>query len=351
MSDREQRELRGLVKSVIEETTTPGPPGADGNTSPEIRSEFTTEFDPSGRLLLERNKNPDGSSWVRHNKYDEAGKLLKIASGTEGQALSETIYSYDLLGRQQKIISPDSGKNPISFSYDEAGRKTSIMTSRAEDYRANMASGGSPFEATQMLPNLPGGGTATTIYDAQDRAVEVVVRDSNGEIVKRATRKYDEQGRIAEEMQILDNPATMFPPEFRTQMAEQVGVSADQFMEELSAQIAKFMVGKSPYSVSYRYDAKGRLKHTRRQIFNQSEEIETSYNEYGDIESEITRLVRDEKEADSSAVPLLPEYSEVRYSYRHDDRGNWIEKTVSYRSSPDGLFQSSSVTQRTLTYY
>lgn len=351
MSDREQRELHGAVKSITEESTFPGVTDASGNSTPEIRSESTTEFDPGGGLMLERSKNPDGSSWVRHNEYDQAGKLLKIASGIEGQVLSETIYSYDLQGRLQKIISPDSGKNPISFSYDDLGRKTSIMTSRPEDYRANMASGGSPFEATQMLPNVPGGGTATTIYDEQNRAVEVVVRDSNGEIVNRATRKYDEQGRIAEEKQILDNPATMFPLEFRTQMAQQAGVSADQFMEELSAQIAKFMVGKSLYSVSYRYDAKGRLKHSSRQIFNQSEEIETSYSEYGEIESEITRRVRHDNEADPNAGPLLPEYLEVRYSYRHDERGNWIEKTVSYRSNPDGAFQSSSVTKRTLTYY
>jgi hypothetical protein len=62
--------------------------------------------------------------------------------------------------------------------------------------------------------------------------------------------------------------------------------------------------------------------------------------------------VRADEEADpSTAAPGPPPYSEVSYSYKYDDRGNWIEKVSSYRSSPDGTFQPSSVIKRVLTYY
>jgi len=53
----------------------------------------------------------------------------------------------------------------------------------------------------------------------------------------------------------------------------------------------------------------------------------------------------------TTPAPWLPSYSEVRYSYQYDQHENWIEKAVSYRSSPDATFQSSTVIKRTVTYY
>jgi hypothetical protein len=80
--------------------------------------------------------------------------------------------------------------------------------------------------------------------------------------------------------------------------------------------------------------------------------IETTYNEQGDTESEITRSTRLSAEADPTAPdPSLPSYSEVRCSYQYDQHENWTEKTISYRSSPGGTFETSSVIKRTLGYY
>ena len=45
MSDREQRGLRGPVKSCTEGSTRPGMTDADGKTYPEVHSEYTTEYD------------------------------------------------------------------------------------------------------------------------------------------------------------------------------------------------------------------------------------------------------------------------------------------------------------------
>ena len=50
--------------------------------------------------------------------YDPTGRLLKIASGVEGQAITETTYSYDQQGRLQNINPGDKPDSPAVFRYD-----------------------------------------------------------------------------------------------------------------------------------------------------------------------------------------------------------------------------------------
>ncbi len=351
MSDRAQAGLHGPVKSSTEESTHPNIKDVAGNVL-EVRFEQTTLYDPDGRLRSTRSRNSDGSQWVTRYAYSSSGQLLKTASGTEGQTLAETTYSYDRMGRLEKIATDSKSETPVFFHYDERGGKTKIQTSRASDYRPHMATAGSPFEAADMAPNLPDGGTTTTIYDEHGRPTEVQVRDANGELVNRALRAYDGQGRVSEEKQIYGNPVTMFPPETRQKLLDDSGLSADQLWEEVRAQLRKLMNGQAgPYSVNYRYDSGGRLIHTDRRIFNQEQEIDTTYNERGDPESEITRSTRPEGETEPAAPRPPTSYSETRYSYQYDQRGNWTERTVSYRSSSDAAFQSSTLIKRSLTYY
>jgi hypothetical protein len=290
---------------------------------------------------------------VRRYFYDPFGRVLKIAYGGEGQAITETNYSYDNRGRLQYISDGSRPDNPVTFRYDDQGRKSKIEISRPADYRPNTAVAGSPFEVANRAPNLPGGGTATTLYDEHDRATEVQVRDASGELVNRAIRTYDAQGHVLEEKLVLDHPETMFPAEVRAQLLEQSGLSPDQLREELRAQLTKLMAGQSgPYSVSYSYDSQGRVKLTNRRIFSEKQEIETTYNEHGDVASEITGRARLAGEASApTAASGLSSYSEVHYSYKYDDRDNWIEQTISYRSGPAGTFQPSTTTKRTLTYF
>jgi hypothetical protein len=353
ISDREQRGLRGPVKSCVDERTYPGATDPEGNRSRSFSSAQTSEFDTGGRILAMRIRNADGSEWVTRYSYDTAGRLLKTDAGLEGKPPKQTLCSYDQQGRLQQISSADKPDDPIVFRYDEQGRKTKIQTSRPADYQPNVASAGSPFEAADRPPNFPDGGTTTTIYDENDRAVEVQVHNGRGELVTRAVRTYNAQGHIAEEKQILDDPVMLFPPEHRAKMAQEAGVSEDEVKQGLRAQLTKLMAGQSgPYSVSYSYDANGRITHTDRQIFTNQDQIDTTYNEHGDVESEITRNTRLPGETDPTApAPGPGPYSEVRYTYQYDQHGNWIEKIVAYRSGPDGAFQPSTTSTRKLTYY
>jgi hypothetical protein len=353
MSDRDRNGLRGPVRSCTEESTHPGATDSDGRTYPQVRFKSMTEYDVAGRIKATGNLNSDGSEWTMHYTYDASGRLLKIASGVEGRAMTETTYSYDHQGTLQSIRSGERPENPITFRYDEHGRKTKVQSSRAADYRPDVASGGSPFDALDMAPpNLPGGGSTTTIYDEHDRATRVEVRDAEGTIVNRAERTYDAQGRVLDEKQFWDNPGAMFPAEAHAKMLEESGLSPDQLREFLRAKFTELMGGQSGLcTVSFSYDDKGRPAVMRRRIFDREEEIETTYNDHGDVSSEITRSKPRAAEGDSSPLAGMLPYSEVRYSYKYDDHENWIEKTMSYRSSPDGTFQASSTVERTLTYY
>lgn len=346
MSDRAQAGLRGPVKSTTETNSFPYASGATA----QVHFENTTLYDSSGRLLGTRSLNSDGSHWITRNEYSNSGQLLKSGSGTEGQALTETTYSYDSQHRLQKITTDRKSETPILFRYDEQERKTKIETSRASDYRSNFAIAGSPFEAADRAPNLPDGGTTTTLYDEHDRPIEVQVRDSSGELVIRALRTYDAEGHVNEEKQVYENLVPMTPLETRQKMLDESGLSAEQLQQELHAQFAKLMNGRDEsYSVNNRYDSAGRLIHTDRKIFNMDDDIDTTYNEHGDKESEITLSTRPQSENESPEESRS--YSEARYSYQYDAHGNWTEQTIEYRFSRDAAFQPSTVIQRSLTYY
>jgi YD repeat-containing protein len=339
-SDRERYGLRGAVKICAEEITYPGAVAADGTKSPEWTSRYQTEYDPQGHILARHGENSDGSVWAMRYSYDSAGKLLTIASGTEGKSSAVTTYAYDDSGRSLSITDSKAPDNPVTFRYDDHGRKTKVQVSRAEDYRANVGIAGSPFEVADRRPNMPGGGTALTTYDESDRPSEVEIRDGPGEKVSRAVRIYDEQGHVVEEKQILDDPLNLLPADTRAKVLSQPGVSAGDLREQLT----KLMSGhQGVSSVGYSYDAQGRITQTLRRIFNREDKIETSYNEQGDVASEITRSTQSDSQNDT--------YSEARYSYQYDGHGNWTEKIVSYSSTPGGSAEGSDKSRRTLTYF
>jgi len=353
MFERDQRGLRGPVKSCTEETTYPSVTDGQGKTYPEVHSEFTTEYDSDGRVLATRSSNTrnPGGQWVSFYEYDASGLLLKVASGVEGKTLTETIYSYDQQGRLQSIRDGARPETPATFSYDERGRKTKIEISRPADYQPNTMVCGSAFETAARAPNLQGGGTSTTIFDEHDRATEVQVRVANGELLSRTLRTYDAEGHVSEEKEIMENPELGFPLEDSSKTPEESGLSADQRRQELREGFLKFTGGPEQYWFSNRYDTRGRISHTSFRAHRHQGEIEITYNEHGDRESAIGQDSPLDTESHPNNATPSPSYSETRYSYQYDQHDNWIEKVESQRSSPDGPFELSPTVKRTLAYY
>jgi len=338
-SDREKAELRGPVKSCVQETTYPAATGSNGlATTPWIMwSEL--DYDEQGHTLARLDRNPDGSMWTVRNTYDASGKLIKTTSGKESGPPNATNYAYDDQGRLTSITA--NGAVPVTFHYDEQGHKTKVQTSRAEDYRANGATAGAPFEWADMAPNLEGGGTATTKYDENDRPTGVEVRNAQGELISRAMRIYDDRGNVKEDKQILDDPINILPAEMRAKIASEPGQA-----EELRAELTKVMGGHEGFSsVGYRYDAQGRVIERDEQAFDQVDRIETTYNDQGDVAGEktLSTQVGDQEQA--------PQNPEARFTYHYDQHGNWTEKIASQSTSARGAFEPTYSTQRTLTYF
>jgi YD repeat-containing protein len=338
-SDREKAELRGPVKSCVEETTYPAATGSNGLPAVPYTRWSEMDYDEQGHMLARLDRNPDGSVWTVRNTYDASGKLIKTTSGKEGGAAKATNYAYDERGRLTSITK--DGAAPVTFHYDEQGLKTKVQTSRAEDYRANVGTAGSPFEAADRPPNLPGGGTATTKYDENDRPTEIEVRNAQGEAVSRALRVYDQQGNVKEEKQILDDPISIFPAEVRAGIASEPSQA-----DALRAQLSQAMGGHEGISsVGYTYDTQGRITERTRQFFNQVERVETTYNERGDVAGE-KRLSTQEGEKEQP-----PQSPETRFTYHYDQHGNWTEKITLQSTSARGAFEPSDSTRRTLTYF
>jgi YD repeat-containing protein len=202
MSEREQNGLRGLVKTWVDERSFPPVTTGDGTHIAERKESYSTEYDVAGHIVESRIGESSGQDWITRFTYDASGRLLKRVWGKEGEPLQQAIYTYDSNGRLLNIRGPGN-TDSSAFHYDERGRKTKVQVSRPEDYRPNVGVAGSPFEIADQPPNLAGGGTATTIYDENDRPTEVQVRNADGELVTRALRRYDSQGRVSEEKEIM----------------------------------------------------------------------------------------------------------------------------------------------------
>ncbi len=339
LSEREQAGLHGPVKSFIEEVILSAWVASDGKEVKGASAGTKMDYDVEGRLIAKLFRNADGTVWATRYSYGAAGKLLMVSEGRVGDPAVDSVYAYDEQGRLASI--DDGIKPPITFTY-EHGQKMKKQVARAEDYQANVAMSGSPFQAADRPPNLPGGGTASTTYSEDDRPIEVRVLNAQGELVSRVLRSYDAAGRVSEEKQIVEDPLAMFPADLRARIQQ----SSDSAVAEVRKQITALMGGHQGFSsVIYTYDDRGRLKETLRQTFNQEDSIVTTYNEHGDEAS--TRTVRAGGTAEQSVSPTN---SEERCSYEYDAHGNWTQKIITTLGT-DGSIASTRKVRRILTYF
>jgi YD repeat-containing protein len=360
MSDREKAELRGPVKTCVEETILP-----DGS-----KSLTTTEYSPDGRLLTFRTTNSDGSEWVTAQTYDADGHLAKTISGKMGEPNAETLYGYDEAGGLLTITnSPEKGGR-IDFHYDEQGRKTTIQRfdPKTLERAQNTVSALSPWDTAESRIGIPAGGKITTIYDGNDQPTEAQIRDAEDRLVSRIVRTYDANGRLVKEEPIQENPALFFADRFGAEGRPQPTAAQ---LEAMNTAMKSLLRGRSGTGTSYIYDEQGRITkiHDRNFAFDKVTTI--SYNEHGDKSEERTTvaensivpvgvpysvdengtLIPSNPTTEPPISPALPGQSEVFYSYQYDSHGNWMEQTVNYGSGQGGAYEPSTGRRRTLTYY
>lgn len=340
LSDREKAGLRGPVEEcTVETTTSPGP------SSRAWRMVYITKYDPDGRMYEHGYVNKDGSKGTDSLTYDTEGHLLREVWDSE-HGTSNTIYTYDVSGRLISIAGQRDWST--TFEYDDEGRKTRIVKSGMPS-SANMPApfGGVNGDSEDLFIAPPLGGTVRTWFNERDQATESQVYAASGDLVSRLTRTYDAQGRATELSYVIENVALLFAPEARERLRTEPGAA-----EEMNR---KFVVIRTSYS----YDAEGRLaeKHERAG-FARETITKIIYNGHGDKIQEIVTAsgaLNPPQSKEGELSPGLPERpdlpderSDVRFDYKYDSFGNWVEQTV---SSASGVNESLTTSRRTITYY
>lgn len=355
MSDRDKAELRGPVKTVIEEQSFSNPDGNKWHTT------TTTTYSPDGRILEERTRNSDGSEWVRSNTYYSDGRLLKRDWGNGNSTpKSEMTYLYDDEKRLMGLKSGD--KVQVHYQYDDKGHKSAVETYESEPLRPNTAFA-PHWEDTDLGFTTYLGGTVTTMYNDQGIATGAEFRDPEGKLLGHIVRKFDEEGRIVSEEQFPDAPRELplpaLPEEIRSQLnPEQINA--------LSAAAGALATGMEKRTNSYSYDEHGHVteRHRSGGVFDDEVTI-TKYNDRGDKASERTTTVMNpiagRQFSIGPAGAMIPQgppppvqppmVSETQYTYQYDSFGNWTELTTASRSGTDTTLGPATVRHRKLTYY
>ncbi len=300
MTDREQAGLRGPVKACAVE--------ADYVYPDRRRAMHTiTTFSTVGDLLEQRHRNPDGSEWSIVCSYDNLGRISQKERQSP-EAKQVFSYRYDALGRLERVVERTDGTDRVceSYHYDLTGNKTATVY--PDPTLRDKGNIGVDVEAAFEISVEAS--SILTIFDEQGRPVKRVFYDPNGTVERRILIRYDAAGHLVEEGER----------------------EADGSIREDLRHV-------------YRYDAEGRLIEkimylyafgTHRKMF--------VYNQHGDV-------VEEGHQRTAGIVdPGGGGDWNVRYRYRYDSRGNWIER-VAETVLPTGEQRMSMVERRRIDYY
>jgi hypothetical protein len=189
-----------------------------------------------------------------------------------------------------------------------------------------------------------------TSYDDNNLPSEASFYDANHTVVLRVVLGRDEAGRlISEEFRIGDTPPFS--------IEEQITNASPEERDAVRAALAQLYGPQTVTSrTTYLYDERGRQVERRRSIHGMCEERTTwRYDEHDNPVTEVQESVSRDMDVDSAGV-FQPQQerssrSEVRYEYKYDQTGNWIERVVWARIGGSGDFQPSNVERRQIGYW
>jgi len=342
MTDHERWRLRGPVRSCrLERTWNSRGSGA------EPRGDATSlEFRSDGNLAARLQHNPDGSEWTSTYEYDDSGRLIQMR--TESAAgIAVSFCDYDDAGRLLRVLARDEAGDRIveTYEYDSSGstHKTIHVDAAGHGSGTQRAWG---VEGTDSAYSAPNTATLTTTYNDRDQPTRLLFRDAAGRELSQVQFRYDDAGRLVEEVQM--NSEAVLPPEMLA------GANAAQ-LQTLRGFLG---VGEGSIRRTHAYDEQGRRVETRSNTGPVGFDKQTlTLNDFGDpIVQVYEHEERDygiDEEGRFSERPTREHASrtEARFQYEYDSHGNWISKKVENRSGSEGEFSISAAERRTITYF
>ena len=350
MTDRDRRHLRGPVRTMRTETAEWDPTTESWKT-PE--SYEVAAFRPDGNLSHTESHYGTQTAHTVY-RYDTGGKLTEIETSGDVNPKTRVQFRYDPAGRPIEGVLVVNGAAPQqveAFSYRSDGRKTRLQFSPIaglpdDDMTDQWQSWQLFIPATSdesAAPNL-----ITVLYDAANRAEEVLVHNANHELQYRVTFTRDQDGRLVSGETTLAGLSALGPGIETTADASKEERAQLETLLEAAFEKQIFM------SLTYSYDRDGRLTEQVRRMGAIMEEVTTyRYDDRGSKveESSVERVQGLEMDGDA-VIPKEVERLDrrTRCEYQYDAKDNWTER-VTWGQSERAEFQRSSIERRTFTYY
>jgi len=192
-------------------------------------------------------------------------------------------------------------------------------------------------------------------FDASDRPVEIVYRNTDQKALHRLKLEYDDAGRLVRETVLLGD---VLSGEVYTSPNDrgQAGPPTPEQIEQLWQEIKRMTPDGVSSAREYIYNDRGQVVQMLesmgpvwdiRRSFTYDAQGEVVEDHYAGRHCEAA------VDADGNLVMSNEGRDESwnRFEYRYDEQGNWIEKVTLRREEPDRNFQRSSVERRTIEYF
>ena len=253
--------------------------------------------------------------------------------------------TFDREGREEGRQHSDA---PMLSTVDERGLRTTVGSQAPFLPRQAAMEYGISVAAAVKFDVL-------THYDPHDRPTEIVYRDPEQKALHRILLTYDDYGRIVREQVLMGDVFGGDEYSCVDSAAGNQRLTAEQ-REEVAAMFRAALPDGVFLTREYAYDDQGRLAQLLARMGGLSEtRTSYTYDAHDNILEEHSEQSHRDGDVDGEGALITwneaSDESWNRYEYRYDDRGNFVERVVLRRVTPDRDFHRSNIERRTISYF
>jgi hypothetical protein len=309
------------------------------------RRQAEIQFDTRGRATVIDSVNPDGSVLRQTRLYGTDDRLLEEQYSRDDRLEAKRIFAYDSDGRRTETreVKPDGTESVVErYAYDDGQIEKDLLFDVSADSSVGFGCGTS----TDGAPGDAGPGL-WTVSVGEDSVDKLVVHNAAGRVIATVLFTRDDRGRVVKEELHHGTPGGIstfldrVPPDER---------------DSAAALFDAVMPDRTVATITHVYDSRGLLVATKRRFGILSEESsEFTYDDRGNpvLERSVTTGGQASLNGQGQ-IQITPEKTrvrEIRFDYRYDDHGNWIERIVSAGLDEEVPSQSANAERRTIVYY